>query len=492
MSPNCVKEELKSIIKSISNLTKTLTPCSTHLTEIGLDALVAASGLVDDDFYLSTYEDVAKAGINPSVHYTTWGYKENRIFSRLLIPYKEKIQYNGGSLNEFLCAILPALKKELDDMDKAQAEASKKNAEPLVLRHGSYGALYDLPLYINWGITNMCNYNCSYCFAHDKIDKKKFIPFSGMLNALNTIANFNRPMYEFVFGGGEPTIYPNFIELINVISILFKNRINRILIISNGSREINFYTNLKEFAESIPIEVMISLHTEHVNPEHIYQLVESVSSCIRLHFSLMYNPAKLELIKDMTNKLCELRKKYNFSLSITLLREPPKFSTLDSKYTPEMYKWRSDAQASFNKIASENHIKTNVKIPVYSVYQDIFTSYIKEGRREIIGSRDRNWLFQNGYLNFKDMYCIGGTHMLRIEPSGTLRGIVCDAGKKLGNIYDSAFVASNDIFEIIKCPYPNCGCSANDPLMKFRDQHEADKYMHAVKEKQRRLFSDEC
>lgn len=46
-------------------------------------ALMATSGLFDPDYYLETYEDVAKAGLDPLIHYVDFGAKEGRSPSAL-------------------------------------------------------------------------------------------------------------------------------------------------------------------------------------------------------------------------------------------------------------------------------------------------------------------------------------------------------------------------------------------------------------------------
>ncbi len=53
-------------------------PASEALTESGDAAIIAASGLFDRDYYLNTYRDVAKAGMDPVEHYVRYGANEGR------------------------------------------------------------------------------------------------------------------------------------------------------------------------------------------------------------------------------------------------------------------------------------------------------------------------------------------------------------------------------------------------------------------------------
>ena len=40
-----------------------------------------------------------------------------------------------------------------------------------ISRAGMCEAFYDMPLYIQFVLTTMCNYNCSYCFGHNKLSR---------------------------------------------------------------------------------------------------------------------------------------------------------------------------------------------------------------------------------------------------------------------------------------------------------------------------------
>ena len=39
--------------------------------------ILRKSGLFDDNYYLSRYEDIKNSGWNPLDHYVKWGYKES-------------------------------------------------------------------------------------------------------------------------------------------------------------------------------------------------------------------------------------------------------------------------------------------------------------------------------------------------------------------------------------------------------------------------------
>lgn len=85
--------------------------------------------------------------------------------------------------------------------------------------------------------TTYCNRNCAYCFAKDKVDlgKDKGDPSKNLsLDALERIIAFYKRSHlkRFVVLGGEPTLNPNFITLMD--RIFSEPSFKTILVFSNG------------------------------------------------------------------------------------------------------------------------------------------------------------------------------------------------------------------------------------------------------------------
>lgn len=437
-----------------------------------VSALVELSGIFDRDYYMQTNPDVSASGMDAMTHYLEFGYKEKRS----LAPWLPHIPTPKD--NESICEYLQRISKKYPPLDKEQKT---------IIRQGSYETAYDMPLFVNWGLTSMCNYNCSYCFGHEKVDKDKFTPFGNIVNALDNIAALNRPSYDFVIGGGEPTIYPHFIETLYLIASKFSRKVDKVQIITNGSRNDDFYTQLKDIGKLIPLSMEVSIHTDHVKPERIYDLIGLLSDSVEIVFPLMFNPVKFELVQEIYSGLLNLRKSHHFGMAIATLREPPDFSLPDKRYTAALRDWQVHSQNEFNKIASSSKTIPKYKKPRYP---KMFCEVIDDGQVYNIQGGDRHLQYQQGLFNFREMYCSFGTHMVNIWASGIFRGTVCRAMQPLGNIFEKGILRKLDHFQMVKCPFPSCGCRANDPLMKFRDKHEADSYLHMVKSKQNRLIKD--
>lgn len=285
-----------------------------------------------------------------------------------------------------------------------------KREKPYIIRYGSFATFFDLPIAVNWSLTDMCNYDCSYCFGHEKLDKSKFTPFLPFLNTIDNLAALNRPSYSFTIGGGEPTTHPRFLDILQLIAAKFGNKIDKTMVISNGSREIEFYEKLMELAESLRLILIYSIHTDHVKEEHLYKLIEKISPKIHLNLSLMLNPAKYELTKKLFENLLQLRSCYPFSLAVSPLREPPRFDILDKRYTPEHLTWQKEANSRF-AIAKNS---SNAAPPAHSTNEWEQFHEVIIGSKEEIGTNS----LQMDYLILKKCIALQAYICLLLMPKG--------------------------------------------------------------------------
>lgn len=66
----------------------------------------------------------------------------------------------------------------------------------------------------NIAITNYCNLKCSYCFADDMIhEPNKNMLIEDYIKILKYLVEKNNVTYLGIIGG-EPTLHPNFIEIL--------------------------------------------------------------------------------------------------------------------------------------------------------------------------------------------------------------------------------------------------------------------------------------
>lgn len=363
-----------------------------------------------------------------------------------------------------------------------------------IFRTGAYENFYDMPLAVNWSITEKCNYCCSYCFisgakasVKNDVKSKPFTTLEQIQNAVKNIVSLNRPWYNVTFVGGEPTIHPHLFDVIALLHENLQERLNNVVIISNGSRNKNLYENIAKVSKSLSIQLIISIHTDHVEMDHILELIENLSNDVRLTFALMFNPAKREMVKSIYKTLFEYRKNFPFTLNINFIMDK---DHIDARHTEEDFAWQRKATADFRDLVNQTDVTFSPTVtPKHT--RNIFCDFENDGNREVVIGMNRAEKLSRGLSVYKDMYCVSNAAMLRIEEDGRCLGMVCWADKILCNIFEenSLFENREKLIHAVKCPLQTCGCVSNHCIPKFSSKEEADIFVEIFKEKQLRLFN---
>lgn len=110
---------------------------------------------------------------------------------------------------------------------------------------------------IAWVMSNLCNYDCSFCYPINKRGDINFEKLEIYQQLVDNICNDYTPT-KFIFNGGEPTLYGNLSELFDYI--IKNNRKNHISMLTNGSRTMRWW---KEFTDKPRIhDIIFTYHTE--------------------------------------------------------------------------------------------------------------------------------------------------------------------------------------------------------------------------------------
>lgn len=120
-----------------------------------------------------------------------------------------------------------------------------------------------------WDLHRRCNYACSYCWPEVHNNYEEVKPYGLLLETTkNLIRRFGKDRgLRFLFGGGEPTIIPQFIEWMKYIH---DNGATSI-VTTNGSRTPDFFRELIKYSA-----VNMSVHFEYANIDRIVANVEAI------------------------------------------------------------------------------------------------------------------------------------------------------------------------------------------------------------------------
>ncbi len=329
-----------------------------------------------------------------------------------------------------------------------------------IIFHGNDN-LYDL--IVHWFPTSYCNYSCSYCISHSPHVGKEmqFADISVLKNVVDKIFNINKERYVFLFSGGEPTIYPQFKELIKYI---LKNKNSFAYLFSNTHKNENYFQDLFIMDN---FYLNFSIHLEYANIDHVKNIIKYANNFNKyIMVSLMVNPDLKEKCILFFNELLEYRKQYFFGLDLGLIYDNNNDIGLDSRYNQEDIDWFYKASEKF--YIEENNNAYNGYIPDF--FQDYNTKYIFTNyEAKYIPHRQS---VVEKMKNFKDFYCLSGVNSISIDSNGNYKGQECSISNVVGNIHREEI----DFFELIKpikCNLDICDCRINNYIPKYRYKNDA-------------------
>jgi MoaA/NifB/PqqE/SkfB family radical SAM enzyme len=154
-------------------------------------------------------------------------------------------------------------------------------------------------LYIDWWIHNHCNYNCLYCadiIKNGRIDYPNLENAVSAVEQINQYAKDNKKICNYYITGGEATMWPFLIDLLEKIK--YHNSIVKLR--SNGSLAIDEWNRMLDFVDYVNLEY----HPEFSNPAHF---IMSVNSSIKKNKlgSVLFNmiPERWDEIDDIITKI---------------------------------------------------------------------------------------------------------------------------------------------------------------------------------------------
>lgn len=290
-------------------------------------------------------------------------------------------------------------------------------------------------------LTQECNLSCPYCIREYEKDSIAFMPFEEVIVSLDVLAKSNNN-FELILSGGEPTLHPEFREIV----IEAKKRFKRLSIASNGTN-FSFFKDSFDILDSIKIQISIDGTLE------IHNKLRGVNS----------------FEKSMRTIVFLLQHDIDVSVSSTI----SKFNIND---IPKLF----------------NFIR-NIGVRKYKLSQEIAS--VNRRENDLVGTIEWNAFVQNmqllakdwnGVLNAKTLYnfvgkeipwdklpsnfirncgCQPGLKKIYIYPDSSVIGCPCLSSYKLGNIqiddfwnviHKNAIHLNNLIMNKIDSDCPKC------------------------------------
>jgi len=246
--------------------------------------------------------------------------------------------------------------------------------------------------HVQWMLGNKCNYNCSYCL--DLLKRGDYQPPDEevFLEVCKDITyhydDLNRDVvFEFI--GGEPTLVDKIPEIGNRLH----NFPTNIILKTNGSAGIDWWKLCSKYLS----EVVISVHREFADIDHIINVVELLQQSKLIH------PIKIRVLFPVTVR-------------------------------PESFEWGVKQMKKFKKRFGLGELQL-----LYSNFgkgSDMFLPY-KAEQLAITNQNLPEIVPSNPIKNFsfKGKTCYAGLETLIIDAIGDVYRGWCLEGGKIGNIY---------------------------------------------------------
>lgn len=302
---------------------------------------------------------------------------------------------------------------------------------------------------IEWKIHNVCNYDCSFCFPDNKDGSVRWLPLETYKEQFDKLFNISGNMPLWVqLTGGEPTLYPDLIELLTYI----KSKGAYTSILSNGARTIRWW---KELKESNVLDVLFITHHSEQKADHkhnaevlnlfldsptetlcvVTHVIDTLDSAIESYDYLIENTGAIISLKAMIITAYDINLLYS-----DIQQEKIKKSTM----RPGVLR---PSKVSSN-ISENLHIwHTFLKVE----YDD---GSVEEMRAQLF--------LKNNRPTFKGWQCANGKYYIKLEGDTVLRG-VCGEGKTT-TINDPDLKFQDDY---VTCTYDMCYCRSDLASPKY-------------------------
>ncbi len=299
---------------------------------------------------------------------------------------------------------------------------------------------------VEWMISNVCNYSCSYCAPHYHSGSERWLDFDTYKTTCDKIiSESGDKKVSFRWTGGEPTLYPRFIELLQYV----KARGHYNSIISNGSRTLRWWRDLYS-ADCVDL-LYLTYHAEQTSDyDHIIDICNMFRDCNTLVIvGLTCPPQQYDRCVEAFNAI---RDRTYAIINVMQIND-------------------SGGMSKYTQIQREFLVKNSAVVRPDPLYKKVvppivvgnMTLHYSDGTQhtDIV-----NYFIRTGQHNFKGWQCTAGQSLIRIEGTAVQRA-VCGVGERW-SITDPVLFKK----DTIECSSSSCGCALDAMQPKYRNIEE--------------------
>lgn len=294
---------------------------------------------------------------------------------------------------------------------------------------------------VEWKLSNVCNYNCSFCFDHFK---KGDQPWLGLETYINVSKQLIKEIKDsgclpiFHLTGGEPTLN---LELIDLLRYL-KSENSMVNLMSNGSKSPEYWKSIAK--ENLLDFLFVGVHSsQEIDINNIIEVINLFKDSSTIVAAYVTAPPESFDIAVSTHN--------------RLLEEAVVVSSLKTIFK----NWSSEESVANYTIEQLNTIKSNVHIKS-KLYPNTKPAIgDQQYKSKLIysdGTVEQYHVYQllaGGLNNFYQWECEIGKHSIIIDYNKIYRGL-CHVEGVIHTIDNPSFAKTSVI-----CPNAKCVCGGD-------------------------------
>lgn len=301
--------------------------------------------------------------------------------------------------------------------------------------------------FITWSLHNLCNFRCDYCPPNLNNGTTKNISFNHVETFFNNLRQkLPNKKFIFAFSGGEPTLHPEFIDMIKFLS----DNGCEICMTSNGSRSIDWWQRAEPYVDHL----VFSYHPGWTKPAKLKENIDFLTQTSWVNLDLMMNPSYWDEIIELGESF-----KDKPNIAVTYLPIQKDFGNGANgliDYTEQQLEFLKNPPNYWGKFQPAKHKLEKCKGQFGRGLKFMETS---EGTRQL----DYKYLIANDLNRFKGYECNLGMEGLIVEINGDIYNAYCHVGGVVGNIFTGEYNLT-DTPTI--CPANYCSCSVDIEISK--------------------------
>lgn len=296
--------------------------------------------------------------------------------------------------------------------------------------------------------TDICNYNCSYCFPDSHPGKFRYPKDTELV-----IANFKKLFKLYpqdtqfnlnISGGGEPTLWPDLEKFCEELKKEFNVKIS---LVSNGSRTVRWWKDNSKFFD----DVALSFHHEFADVDHFIEVADTLfESGLKVTAMVLMDAENWQTCVDAIDRMQSSKTSWHIQTK-EMVSAPGK--DIDS-YTEEQLKYVKD---STKRIPESEWILK--RINDFKLHQSAIMF-----DDDSIELAKHHTLITNKWTNFKGWSCSVGKESLVITSAGDVLGSCqIPVFSKPINIYNNFEI--EEVKDVL-CPKSECNCQPDTHISK--------------------------